>query len=450
MPKVVLAIVFIPLLAFGGWYWYFTHQISKQLDELAGMMAPFASLSYDSVSLGLGGEVRVNRISVRSLMSPDYLEAERIVLRTDSLGELQGLKREIEAQRLPASLALAIEGLRFDLSSDLIASADVANVSIGSVGLHEAAGCGRRQQFSAWDLGDLGFRELIMDMEIGYRLVDDGRELHFSGITEVRGHSRQKIEGLIDLNANSRAVMDVMTVVERARLRRFSADIDELGYYTSARDFCMAETGLEGEAYLDHHLAHWQWQWQGEGVDPGESALEAYRRFMQQPQSLSLTVEPPGGVALATADSSAYLRDFLSRPGARLSVNGEAAQPLRVNRVRGGRPARPPIVLEGVELEPEAEALAQSFASSNGPVIRRLQQEAQPRPRSPSWKTVAVADLGAYFDLPVRLDLRDGSQLNGRLHAIEAGRLSLRIHRYSGYMVRGVDLADIEQVQVQQ
>lgn len=450
MPKVLLAVVFIPLLAFGGWYWYFTHQISKQLDELAGMVAPFASLSYDSVSLGLGGEARINGLSVRSLMTPDYLAADRIVLRAGSLLELQGLKRELESQRLPSSLALAIEGLRLDLSSDLFASADVANVSIGSVGLQEAAGCGRRQQFSAWDLGDLGFRELIMDMEIGYRLVDEGREFHFSGNTEVRGHSRQKIEGLIDLNANSRAMMDVMTVADRARLRRFSADIEELGYYSSARDFCMAETGLEGEAYLDHHLAHWQWQWQAEGVDPGESASVAYRQFIQQPQSLSLIVEPPGGIALATADSNAYLSDFLSRPGARLSVNGQAAQPLRVNRVRGGRQPRPAIVLDGVELDPETQALAQSTASGNGPVIRRLEQQTQPRMRSPSWKTVTLAELDGYFDFPIRLQLRDGSQLNGRLHAIDEGRLSLRIHRYSGYMVRGVDLGDIEQLQVQQ
>ncbi len=461
---ILIAVVGLVVLVLGV-NWYYTREIRQQLDRTASAVSMFGTLSYDNVRLTPGGAIHINGLAFFLRGNEGQgIQVDRVAFRTAGLGALLSLERDLEAGRVPEQLGVAIEGLEFSLgglprgvgSRSARARSGQAADSLGFA----AAGCQGRSGFSVDDFIDMDYFVIQADVEANYRFVDEGLQLRQYVRTRSAEIGEVEFEAVVDLNAGSLGMMELMTALRRADLNSFTFEYEDLGFYPRMLGFCARRMDMDRDTYIDHHVRAWAEQWARLGSRPAPQLVEAYRRFVESPDRLSATSRAVYSVDLQMLGEYS-LAQFFERMETRISFGNR--EPIAVEaRIVETPPQAPdpavaasapapddPASSDPVDAEPAAP---RSEAVRRSPVERaRVAGEAASAARSESrWSAVELTDatLADLVDRPVRVDLVSGRRFFGRVERIEPESLHLRFTSDSGYFVRPVARAEIRSIAV--
>jgi len=450
---VILAAVVLPL----GLNWYFTREIRQQLDRAASAVSFFGSLTYDSVRLSPRGAIHINNLAFFPRgNSGQGIEARRIAFQTGSLGALLSLERNLEAGRLPEELGVGIEGMQFSLGSLPPSQGAGMGPSGGgqpaSAGLgFAAAGCQRRRSFSVDDFIDMDYFVIQADVEANYRFMEQGLQLRQFVQTRSAGIGAVDFELVVDLNASSLELMEVMGALQRADLNSFTFDYEDLGFYPRMLQFCARRMDMDRDTYIDHHVNAWAEQWAQLGSRPSTALIEAYRRFVRSPDRLSATSRAVYNVDLEMLGEYS-LAQFFERMETQISFGNRV--PIRVEveaaasseplpDAEPGSPAPAPVEpATPVASDAIDDPLSMSAEQRRAMIERRrAAAEAAAAERvQAQWLEAETTDaaLVALVDRPVRIELDSGRRFIGRLERFDDDQLHIRFVSDSGFYVRPV------------
>ena len=399
-----------------GYYYYELQQVERKLDEMAQAVQAVGSLRYSGVRIGASGKLHVDGL----LFEPHDLDtgrmrAERVTLDAGNLWELAGLRRTLDAGRLPRELGFSVTGL--SVPPGMAADQQGDNLLLQL----DAAGCGGRSFSTAEDLyAALGHGHLPLDMGFEYRLDRSGNSLVVRSTWGIEPLGHGSISGRFGVGAGSTDARQMLPALMTASLESLTVEYQDQGYYPALLEFCAGEAEMAREDYIEHHREAWADAWRVFGVEPGPNLSKAYARFIEAPGRVSLrvdTVEDPT-LLFGNVDSPAGL---LQQLGVSMTVAGE----------RFGR-----IDLRTASARASAGQAGARPESTNGGDPSLL----------PETAPIALEALGEHLGRNIAVTLADGRARRGELLAIEDGSIRMRRRIGSGFMVVPIALADIAEV----
>jgi hypothetical protein len=466
MKRFVLIAIGVMIVLALGLNWYFTREIRQQLDRAASAVSFFGTLTYDSVRLSPRGAIHINNLAFFPRRgSGQGVEVRRIAFRTGSLGALLSLERNLEAGRLPERLGIGVEGLQFSLGSlppSPGAGLEPARgVQPAAAGLgFSAAGCEGRRGFSVDDFIDMDYFVIEADVEADYRFLEQGLQLRQFVQTRSAEIGAVDFELVVDLNAGSLSIMEVMGALQRADLNSFTFEYEDLGFYPRMLRFCARRMDMDRDAYIDHHLDAWAEQWTQLGSRPSPALVEAYRGFVESPDRLSATSRAVYNVELEML-AEYSLPQFFERMETRISFGNRAPIPVEAetvastgptdeNEPAGPAPSPPDRGQQATDAvedplamtaEQRRVMLERGRAAAEAAAAERVQSR---------WLEAETSDtaLAELIDRPVRVDLNSGRRFVGRLERVDADRLHIRFISDSGFYVRPVARNEVRNIAV--
>lgn len=438
---IIIAVLVVAAVA----YYYYTWKISSQVDRLAAQVAPFGSLEYDDVSIGLGGEARINGIHFRPRDGSDGFSIRQIAVGADNLYALWSLSSQIEAGQVPRSMALSLRGFELAVDSDLYESMQAG--SYAGLGF-EAAGCGDRRRFASRDLTGMEYWDLIIDMDFRYQLLDQGRNLELNIRSRTHDMVSLDFTTRLELSTPVRDFRMLVGSLSETRMDSIRLEYRNLGYYGRMLEYCSNETDMVRAEYVDHHVRAWLGRWRELELRPGDNVADAYRRFLESPGRIVLTLNPSYSPLMSQFQNESPV-EILQQFTPRFSVNNAPEQRLTLHTVAGDETA---VAASGVEAEstPAGAASPQPSRAASPDTAGGIEAGDGTEARQPAsgWSRVAPADLGDYLTQRVEMETRDGKSYAGRIQRMSDGRVHIQVRQRGGYFVIPVPLADVGEARV--
>lgn len=413
--KPVVGLVLFAAAVVGGVTLYIRYQIKTALENAITELSPVAEMRYASVSVTLGGTVRIRDIEIRPRPFNDPLRIEGIEVETPGLWFLLTGPKKLSDGQLPEHLRATLRGMAFNLSGPMAETFDgVMAEAMRSSGAPPLSNCGdvRYVDFNAYQR--LGYPSLVFDISLGYRFENGG------GPLRVKAEWRMRDLGVATVNLEFVGASSNLTKVmaTQARLRAFDVVYQDLSFIDRVKRYCTQASGMTVEQYIESEVnrsaAAYQAQW---GLVQGPGLRQAYREFLTKPGEVRLQATPSMEVDMQTLRLFKP-EDIVSMLNLRVSVNGKAVTDLSMMPAPSTRTRPAP-----------SPAAAPGFVASE-------------------FRAVPTADLDRHTGKTVRLHLTHGATREGRLLQVLDGMARVERRLPGGTMTLAIPLRQIERVEV--
>lgn len=382
MKKLISTLVVLALVAFVAFkaaVWWFADQDLRQartaLEELGVM-------ERGTIHSSLAGQLSLHQASYQDFRLTQPLQVTRLTV--DAGSPLALVTALVDPRRLPATWEAKADGFRLGLDANMfrswVASAENATPALF------APPCGPdvRQRLSSGELLRLGISNISGDAVL-----------------------RQRVSGLhLEINTDNTGSLEVdwpgarLSLTEPQALLASTSSALTLtlrdgGILRTIAAFCSREMGLSVDEWSARAGGLFRQQLALTGYQPSEQLLALYRRWLSDGGELTLTLDPASatyGVPVRTGDDE----------GASLAVQYNGA----------GVPE--------VFLQPLAEEVIETANDAVPPAGAAPQLSS-----APGWRTRALAEAGQWRGHRVRVTLRNGRQVEGRLDVVSDSQLDV-------------------------
>ncbi|MNN42418.1 hypothetical protein D3C81_1565980 [compost metagenome] len=202
-------------------------------------------------------------------------------------------------------------------------------------------------------------------------------------------------------------------------------ELNDNQYQRKLQQFCAGKLGQSADTYLQTATQRFDSVLRSQRIALGQPMLDAYGRYLKDPQSLRVELTPSEGMAwdgLQFFDA----KDVVAMLKPAVLVNQELVQPVEFAWVDPAA-RNEPAALEKITAAQENEVSA-----------RAVQQ----------YEFVNVADLPSYAGKRLQFITFDGAYYQGVLHKVENGKAYLSVQFGSGSAEMFLRLEKIDKVRV--
>lgn len=428
LRNIVLGVVGLAILGYAGVYARMYMNVKSGVEDFAGQIALAGDFTYDAVSVSpLGSAFEIEDIRFTPHGSDDGVRVDAVRVEIEKMLELMNLPRGVDPDlEIPRKARVSLVGLRIPTYSEwLNAFADAIDEQLKS-SAYQSALCGGHLMLKPEHYLEMGHAELVVDISVGFFHDVDRGSLNSDIEVTLRDLGRFDYEVVTSAPTSSR--LTSFAGMDDTDMRSGAMTYTDLGLTRMTNEFCaqLDETTVEEyvAARVDQSELDYLMTW---GFVPGEGIRTAYRRFLSDPQTVEVKMNPGAGFDPSTLHLY-KASDIPQVLNLQVMVNGQTIEDL------GFRTA------DEVELPKAASAGVQyslaarlgSLRGSFGPEHRR----AVDTPRSVEqeearYHSVTVKDLDQHIGRKVKVVTTAGLTREGTLES--ADRSTIYVVR----MVRG-------------
>lgn len=391
------------------------------MSDATERLAPFMDIRYGGITSSFDGRVGLEKVEVRVPAMRDSLRVAHAELKFDGLGELLRFKERLAEGKFPEQMAVRLNGLTLDVHGPFMQQLyDVPAERSVFTAMSEVA-CGKVRTIGTGELLDMGYRTFETDAQFSYLFQPGAQLLSFNLTSDTRDMGELRV-GLSLANMSEKPG-DLL--VTPPKIQRVSVEINDNQYQRKVQDYCAGKVGQGREAYLKTAVGQFDRVLRSQRIELDQPLLDAYGRYLDDPQSLLVELEPSDGIMW---DGLQFFeaKDVLAMLRPTVLVNREAVQPLGFTWVDPN--ARPATVTEATSAEQVAESK----------VVVRGQAE-----------FVSVASLADHVGKRLRFVTYDGMYYQGVLTRIANNKAYLSLQGGSGTAQMSLRLEKIDKVRVQ-
>lgn len=291
MKKLIVWTLLLAGVGYMGAKLYIANRVSSALDNLLIMASPFANVTYSGVSSTMGGTLSVDDVEVKVNGYRDPVRADKISIVTPGFWYLLDLGKfgsNPFGNEVPDSLGFEILGFHSAVDSDLIKmmyrSAKEQAPDPGDI--DAAAECTAKYGYSPQILLDLGYRELLADMRMGYR--KQGNDMVIDVNTAVADMYDMQFELTVDGAMSPQALMmgSYRPKLKDARLEYVDRSLNQ-----RTGELC-ARAGLSLDEVLAAQLDAFNTFGEKSGIVFDEEIIEPYKEFLAGKDTFVVTARP--------------------------------------------------------------------------------------------------------------------------------------------------------------
>lgn len=422
--KIILGLVALLALTVAGLHFHVTRQVERELMSIASHASPLGTLEWGAVWLHPSGQIRINELQFAPHLVAGETRIGQLTITAPNLIELLQATREFDQGRIPPSLGLQIRELRIPIDVTTVNQLDTAFSS----GLpFETAGCNERNTLRLSDLPDLDIWNLVSDINLDYRIIDNGEAAQIRLSSHSQNLAGMSMDLRIYLGSSSRNLRLLTRAGASARLERAAIDYRNLGFRERVERFCADQLGISIDHFKNVHVNAWSAGWAHLGLSPSEELLDAYRQFIADPQIINLVVYPRQRLPL-TAFAQLELMELIDFMEVTVSVNDDREIGVNFDTVAA-------VPLPSVVEEEQGEAAEPAEPAG----VRRI-----------SWTEIPATQAEHHVSGRVRITTNTGDRISGELVEVEANYLHLRIRGAGGFYIRPFSRSGIAAVEVRQ
>lgn len=410
------------LLAKGAMYL----RVQGFMEELAEQAAGNAEISYQGISTDLGGAASVEGLQILPRGIDQPVEIDRVRFASDDAWSLIFGGDWREGEKPPEHMNLSIEGLRLELSDQVLQAMRQQDDNRVGVSTAERSACDGGSQFDPNMLREMGFEELLMDVQLSYRFdIAEERlraEMAFEMQDIEQGNMSIELAGVLpeDIQAGQTSA----PALARAQM---AVEVDrEFGNRLLKQ--CATQKQLTIDAYRTAMLERLHNDVAAAGVTLGAGLKQAIDDFYRDWGEIRVTLRPEKPLGMLqmmgiNRDNAIYLL------GLSLAVNGKPVPDLTfdfdIQALMRSANFAPP----GTDLPP----------SKPIPPMVKI---------SRTFQSVPVVALEQYIGSEVKIQPNRQPLRRGALVALAGGEAQIEQRTHGGTITSYVRLEDIESVEV--
>ena len=440
MHKLKIILIALPIalvLIVGGLWAYLWYSTKQQVDQLVAAAKPFADISYREIAISPAGSVGVNRVQIIINALNDSVRVGSIRLKAPNLLALLDIRSALSAGRLPAALTLALEQIEVSLDGGLLGASDATPAQRSPFGDLDALGCGPTHSLGGAEWREMGYSNLISNIEIGYRLnpAQNGIELQIDSDTRDWAAINLML-GLTTPSARP-SILDLATTAT-PKLTQFTAMVRDGGFNQRRNDYCAKKAGKPVETYIAEHARLVVERLQANGIYLGPGLIEAYRNYLAVGSQVALTLTPP--VPIDPREFQFYKPDdVIKLMGLALKVNDKPVSDLSINWASDK-------IAKALATKPVAES--PEAATEPSRTERTPSSAAEPTIIQKSFHPIALNELSRYIGATAKVKTANGARYNARIEAIVDGMVNITIRKPSGTATLSLRRNEITEVEV--
>jgi hypothetical protein len=389
------------------------------MNDAIERLSPVMDIRYGGITSSFDGRVGLEDLDISVPMLRDSLRVAHAELKFKSLGELLSFKERLAAGKFPEQMAVQLQGMELDVHGPFMSQLyDVPAERSLFTAMSEVA-CGKVSHIGTQELLEMDYRTFETDLEFSYLFQPGAQRLNFNLTSDTRDMGELRVGFSLDNMPETPGDLRV----NPPRLALVSVELNDNQYQRKVQSFCAAKLGQSAEEYRKTALEQFDRVLRSQRIALGQEVLDAYGRYLEDPQSLRLELTPTEGMVwnglqfFEAKDVVAMLRPVVL-------VNNELVQPLEFAWVDPGARKAP----KGDE---------RIVAEAN------LQSDEAPR-----YEFVRVADLAEHAGKRLQFVTFDGTYYQGVLHKVENGRAYLSVQYGIGSAEMFLRLEKIDKVRV--
>lgn len=431
---VLLGLLVIAGLAYGGIKAYLYYSLKSEMDQLARQFSLFGQLEYGGLSSSITGSLSVHDLKLRVQGMDDEARIKTIRYQTPNLWYLLQDSKQLEKGRIPERLSLGIEGLTLDLFGEFTDRLEevISELNFQLQGINPL--CGGRLFFGPSELRDMGYEEITADMHVGYRYDAPNARLIIDITSDTRDMAAVSLQGMVD-GINDTSFMSLIQAGSQPRLSRVTVNYTDQSYTRRQVEYCAGLSKLKINEYIEAEAnqqpVYYGYLW---GIVPGPGLRQAYRAFLSNPGQIALSFELPESVTPETVDLFKP-EDIPGLLNLQLSVNGDAVTDLSFGFYQG----------QQLEVGNKFENLFAQPGAAPAPQPNREKKIVRYETR---YHVVPVTGLNKYVGEEVRLQTRSGQARLGFLVGIGSNVAQVEQRVHGGKFTMQVPVGSITRAEV--
>ncbi|WP_137885551.1 hypothetical protein [Pseudomonas sp. 2FE] len=389
------------------------------MDDAIGQLSPYMDISYGGITSSFDGRVGLEKVDVRVPALRDSVRVAHAELKFNGLGELLRFKERLAEGKFPEQLAVSLKGLALDVHGPFMQQLyDIPAERSVFTAMSEVA-CGKVRNIGTTELLDMGYRTFETDAQFSYLFQPGAQKLTFNLTSDTREMGELRL-GLSLANMSEKPG-DLR--VNPPKVALVTVELNDNQYQRKVQEYCAGKLGQSTEVYLKTAVEQFDRVLRSQRVALDSPVLEAYERYLKDPQSLRLELNPSEGM---TWDGLQFFeaKDVLAMLRPTLLINRQLVTPLGFAWV-DPTAHKEPLVAEVV--------VAEKVESSGA---------------TPQYEFVNVASLADYSGKRLQFITHDGAYYQGVLHKVENGKAYLSVQFGAGSAEMFLRLEKIDKVRV--
>ena len=302
MRNLIIWIIVLGGVGYGGAKLYLHHKVGKSVDAAVMRVSPYAQVTYDGVSSTMSGQLTVDGITAKISGFNDELRIDKMGIDTPNFLALLRLGDIVSggssADEVPENFGFILKGMHMPADADYYRKIyDLGIEEIGATDADEpAAQCVGKYGLSPNTLRGLGYKEQNMSLAVYLRQNSS----KFGIDIEIMVEDMWDIEIVLDLTG------DITTNMAKGRVFRpqmsgMSIKLTDRSINQRMKDYC-GRLGLSEEETLQAHIDALETFGAGNGIVFDDYVMAPYKEFLAGKPTLLVTARPNYPVDLAQID----------------------------------------------------------------------------------------------------------------------------------------------------
>lgn len=262
------------------------------MNDAKERLAPVVNISYDGITSSFDGRVGLENVTIAIPAAGDKVQIAHAELKFNGLSELLRFKERLAERKLPEQMAVNIKGLSIDVFGPLAQAFYQPPAQTDIFSALNSVACGDVKNIGANELLDMGYRTLETDGEFSYLLEPFAQKLTFNLNSDTRDMGTMQVSlSLANMSDNPADLRG-----NPPRIKRLSVELSDNEYQRKLQTYCAAKMGLTVDAYRKVAVTKIDKSLRQQRVALHQSVLDAYARYLADPQSLRVELEPTEGM----------------------------------------------------------------------------------------------------------------------------------------------------------
>lgn len=389
------------------------------MDDAIGQLSPYMDISYGGITSSFDGRVGLEKVNVRVPALRDSVRVAHAELKFNGLGELLRFKERLAEGKFPEQMAVNLKGVALDVHGPFMQQLyDTPAERSVFTAMSEVA-CGKVRNIGTSELLDMGYRTFETDAQFSYLFQPGAQKLTFNLTSDT--HEMGELRLGLSLANMSEKPGDLR--VNPPKVALVTVELNDNQYQRKVQEYCAGKLGQSTEVYLKTAVEQFDRVLRSQRVALDPPVLEAYGRYLKDPQSLRLELNPSEGM---TWDGLQFFeaKDVLAMLRPTLLINQQLVTPLG---------------FAWVDPTAHKEPLADEVVAA---------EKVESTGATPQYEFVNVASLQGYSGKRLQFITHDGAYYQGVLRKVENGKAYLSVQFGAGSAEMFLRLEKIDKVRV--
>lgn len=413
----VLAVLAVGLIIKLSLWW----SVKSIMDDAISKLSPMMEITYGGITSSFDGRVGLEKLQLRVPAMGDSFLVQKAELKFKSLGELLSFKERLAEGKFPEQMALSLKGLALEVHGPFMQQLYNAPAERSVFTAMSEVACGAVRNVGTDELLEMGYRTLETDAEFSYLFQPGAQKLSLNLTSDTRDMGEVRLS--LSLSNMPETPGDLR--VNPPRVSSVIFELNDNQYQRKVQQYCAGKLGQSSDVYLKTAVQQFDTVLRSQRVALGQSMLDAYGRYLKDPQSLRVELAPSEGMAW---DGLQFFeaKDVVAMLRPAVLVNQGLVQPVEFAWVDPAA-RNEHAALEKITAVPENQG-----------------EESAPQ----QYEFVNVADLSGYAGKRLQFITFDGAYYQGVLHKVENGKAYLSVQFGSGTAEMFLRLEKIDKVRV--